>query len=258
MASCARAQARPATASTTRPNDVSALAVDAQERQREFEARWRHGGLPFMAAFNDLLISRQASDTAGDFLRAKIQEIVDDPAIAELLSPTTVAGCKRLCVDTGYYATYNRANVALVDITATPISQVTADGLKAGNFFFELDSIVLATGFDAMTGALLKVEFRGRDGVSLQDKWASGPRTHLGLLTAGFPNLFMVTGPGSPSVLTNMLPSIEQHVEWISGCIGYMNERGLVRIEPTQEAEDAWVDHANDLAGRTRRCPAQC
>jgi cyclohexanone monooxygenase len=171
--------------------------------------------------------------------------------VAELLSPRTVAGCKRLCVDTGYYATFNRDNVCLVDIATTPIAEVTEDGIKVGETFHALDALVLATGFDAMTGAILKVDIRGRGGRSLRDKWSAGPRTYLGLMSEGFPNLFMVTGPGSPSVLTNMLPSIEQHVEWIAACIGHVDSHGLTRIEPALKAEDAWVDHVNELAGRT-------
>ena len=215
----------------------------------------RRGGrgadCPSWAAFNDLLVRQDANDTAREFLCGKIREIVDDPAVAELLSPDNVVGCKRLCVDTGYYATYNRDNVTLVDVSKTPVDEITPDGLVVDGRSYAFDVIVMATGFDAMTGALLKVAIRGRSGESLQDKWAAGPRTYLGLMSAGFPNLFMVTGPGSPSVLTNMLPSIEQHVEWIAGCLGYLGERGLDRIEPTAEAEDDWVDHVNNLADAT-------
>ncbi|MEM7123488.1 MAG: NAD(P)/FAD-dependent oxidoreductase [Pseudomonadota bacterium] len=235
----------------TRPNDVSALAVSDDERQTEYEARWQHGGLPFMAAFNDLLVRRDANDTARAFLCGKIREIVDDPAVAELLSPTNVVGCKRLCIDTNYYATYNRDNVTLVDVSETPIEAITPEGLNVDGRAYAVDVIVLATGFDAMTGALLKVAIQGRGGETLQDKWAAGPRTYLGLMSAGFPNLFMITGPGSPSVLTNMLPSIEQHAEWIAGCLGYLVEHGHERIEPTHEAENNWVDHVNDLADHT-------
>jgi cyclohexanone monooxygenase len=235
----------------THPNDVSALAVGPEERQREYEARWENGGLPFMAAFNDLLLSKEANDTAAEFLRGKIREIVKDPEVAELLQPHNVAGCKRLCVDTDYFATYNRDNVTLVDISKTPISEVTAAGLKVGDKLYELDALVFATGFDAMTGAIQRVDIRGRGGEELKDKWAAGPRTYLGLMSAGFPNLFMVTGPGSPSVLTNMLPSIEQHVEWIADCLADLAKEGHGLIEPTVESEDDWVEHVNRLAGFT-------
>jgi len=235
----------------TRPNDVSALAVSADERRRQYEARWERGGLPFMAAFNDLLVSKEANETAADFLRGKICEIVRDPKVAELLSPHNVVGCKRLCVDTGYFATYNRDNVTLIDVSKTPISRITKDGIEVGAARYDVDAIVFATGFDAMTGAILKVDFHGRGGQSLKDKWSAGPRTYLGLMSEGFPNLFMITGPGSPSVLTNMLPSIEQHVEWIAACLDDLRKAGETTIEPTQESEDAWVAHVNELADRT-------
>ncbi len=233
------------------PNPVSALAVDETERQAEYERRWQLGGLAFSGAFNDLLIDKKANDTAAAFVRGKIASIVDDAATAALLTPKNVLACKRLCIDSGYYATYNRPNVRLVDVSSTPISEITPDGLKVGDRAYEFDAIVFATGFDAMTGALFAMDIRGRDGLALKEKWAAGPRTYLGLATAGFPNLFTVTGPGSPSVLSNMLPSIEQHVEWISACIGWMRERGMARIEAEENAENAWVEHVNQVAGAT-------
>ena len=170
---------------------------------------------------------------------------------AALLTPKNVLACKRLCIDSGYYETYNRPNVALVDVSSTPISEITPDGLKVGEREYEFDAIVFATGFDAMTGALFAMDIRGRGGLALKEKWAAGPRTYLGLATAGFPNLFTVNGPGSPSVLSNMLPSIEQHVEWISACIGWMRKRGMARIEAEESAENAWVEHVNQVAGGT-------
>ena len=176
-----------------------------------------------------------------------------DPEIAELLAPKNIIGCKRLCVDTGYFETFNRDNVSLIDISETKIDAITAKGVKANGREFEADAIVYATGFDAMTGALLKIDIRGRQGLALRDKWDGGPRSYLGLGVAGFPNLFMITGPGSPSVLTNMIPSIEQHVEWVARCIGHMGERGLTRIEPKVEAEDEWIGHVNDVASKTLR-----
>ncbi|MCG8693260.1 MAG: cyclohexanone monooxygenase, partial [Minwuiales bacterium] len=171
--------------------------------------------------------------------------------VAELLSPKTIIGCKRLCVDTGYFQTYNRPNVTLVDVSETPVEAVTAKGVVVAGTEYALDAIVFATGFDAMTGALAKIDIRGVDGQALKEKWAAGPRTYLGLASAGFPNLFTITGPGSPSVLSNMLPSIEQHVEWIADCIGYLRAHGLKRIDPTVAAEDAWVGHVNDVANHT-------
>jgi len=228
-----------------------ALEATQEERQEQFEARWERGGLTFMGAFSDLIFAEQANEFAAEFIREKIRESVNDPDVAERLSPRQVAGCKRLCVDTGYYATFNRPNVTLVDISDAPIDRITAKGLHARGEDFELDSIVLATGFDAMTGALLSVDIRGRSGQTLGEKWAAGPRTYLGLATRGFPNLFTITGPGSPSVLSNMLPSIEQHVNWIADCIGYLGDNGLASIEASSEAEDAWVAHVNELADLT-------
>jgi cyclohexanone monooxygenase len=231
--------------------EASALAVAPGERDRVYEQRWEEGGLPFLGAFIDLLFSPEANDTASEFVRGKIREIVHDPEVADRLSPKTVIGCKRLCVDTGYFATFNRPNVELVDVSETPISEITPHGLRVGGREFEFDAIVFATGFDAMTGALLSIDVRGRDGRSLRDAWAAGPRTYLGLGTVGFPNFFTISGPGSPSVLTNMIVSIEQHVEWITDCIEYLRENGFDRIEATQDAQDAWVDHVNAIADFT-------
>ncbi|MGE0719883.1 MAG: flavin-containing monooxygenase, partial [Alphaproteobacteria bacterium] len=234
-------------------NPKSAVEVDDAERAAEYEARWAEGGLTFMGAFRDLLLDPESNRTAADFVRGKIREIVDDPATAAALTPEIVIGCKRLCVDTGYWATFNRPNVTLVDISKSPIEEVTAEGVRALGRLFAVDAIVLATGFDAMTGALLRIDIRGTGGRRLADKWADGPRSYLGLAMVGFPNLFTVTGPGSPSVLTNMLPTIEQHVEWIADCIGHLRDHGLARIEATAEAEDAWVGHVGEVAGKTLR-----
>ena len=193
----------------------------------------------------------EANETAGRFVRGKISEIVKDPEVAALLSPVTVVGCKRLCVDSGYYETFNLPNVSLVELGASPVSEFFEGGLRAGGVEYLVDAVVFATGFDAMTGALGKIDIRGRGELALRDKWAAGPRAYLGLATAGFPNLFMITGPGSPSVLSNMLPSIEQHVDWIADCIGYLQDRQVHRIEPSVEAENAWVDHVNAVASAT-------
>ncbi len=232
-------------------NDVSALDVSAQERERRFQAMWDNGGLCYMTSFNDLLLSREANDTAAEFIRSRIRETVDDPEKAELLSPKSVVGCKRLCVDTDYYKTYNRSNVTLVDVSQSPVEKITADGLIAKGDAYQVDTIVFATGFDAMTGSLNRIDIRGRGGRTLKDKWGEGPRTYLGIAVAGFPNLFTITGPGSPSVLTNMLPSIEQHVEFISDMIDYAGEHDRRTVEATAEAEDEWVGHVNLLAGKT-------
>ena len=229
----------------------SALEVTEEERRAEYEDRWEQGGLPFLGAFADLLFSKEANDTAAEFLRGKIREIVRDPRVAEALTPRQVVGCKRLCSDTGYYETFNRPNVTLVDVGSSPIEEITRNGLRTKDAAYELDCIVFATGFDAMTGALMNIDIRGKAGITLARKWAEGPRAYLGVATAGFPNLFIITGPGSPSVLSNMVPSIEQHVNWISACVGYMRKHDFGRIEPTVEAEDAWVSHVNEVAGLT-------
>lgn len=229
----------------------SAVAATPEELEREYEERWSTGGLPFLGAFGDLLFDMDANKTAGDFIRAKIHEVVTDEDVAELLSPQQVVGCKRLCADTNYYETYNRPNVTLVDISGDPIERITANGLTAKGEDYEFDAIVFATGFDAMTGSLFKVDIRGKNNLALREKWAAGPRTYLGLGSAGFPNFFTISGPGSPSVLTNMLPSIEQHVNWIADCIAYLEQNDFDCIEPTLEAEDSWVDHVNAVADTT-------
>jgi cation diffusion facilitator CzcD-associated flavoprotein CzcO len=232
--------------------DQSALEVSPEERQREYESRWNRGGLGFNATFADLLTDKAANDTAAEFFRAKIQAIVRDAAVAELLSPRDYpVGTKRLCVDTNYYDTFNRDNVTLVDLRRAPIEAITPHGLRTPEAEYELDSIVFATGFDAMTGALLSIDIRGRTGTMLREKWAAGPRTYLGVATAGFPNLFTITGPGSPSVLSNMIVSIEQHVDWIADCLVYLREHDLGGIEANAEAEDGWVAHVNEVGHAT-------
>jgi cation diffusion facilitator CzcD-associated flavoprotein CzcO len=233
--------------------EESALRVDAEARQARYESAWESGTLYGMvAAFNDLLVDRDANETAAEFARARIGDIVDDPEVAERLSPRNHPfGTKRPCLDTGYYATYNRDNVTLVDVRSTPIVEITPTGIRTTSDEHPLDAIVFATGFDAMTGPLLGPDITGVGGRSLREKWAAGPRTFLGIATAGFPNLFTVTGPGSPSVLVNMAVAIEQHVEWIADCIAYMRERGLASIDATVEAEDTWVDHVNQVASHT-------
>ncbi len=234
------------------PNDQSAIETPEADRLAVYEQRWESGGTTFMAAFNDLIFNKASNDTAAEFVRSKIRAMVKDPAKAELLAPTShPIGTKRICVDTDYYLTFNRPNVDLVDISDTPIEAVTPLGLRVGGQEYAFDAIVFATGFDAMTGALTRMGIVGRDGMTLADKWAPGARTYLGLMTAGFPNMFMITGPGSPSVLSNMIVSIEQHVDWIADCLGHLRDRGLDCIEATLDAENAWVDHGNEVAHTT-------
>ncbi|MBE3014809.1 NAD(P)/FAD-dependent oxidoreductase [Microbispora sp. NEAU-D428] len=232
----------------------SALDASPEERLAEFEHRWAHGGIGFLASFNDLLLSEQANQFAADFVRDKIRGIVDDPGTVELLLPTGhPIGIKRLCVDTGYYATYNRPNVTLVDLRRNPIEEIIPTGIRTRGGTFDADVIVFATGYDAITGTLLSMEIRGRDGLTLKDKWVAGPSSYLGLMSAGFPNMFTVTGPGSPSVLSNMMVSIEQHVEWIAACLSDLR-RGCgasATIEADPRAETAWMKHAAEVARHT-------
>ena len=232
-------------------NDSSALTDDQADRLHNYAARWKRGGFGFLSAYNDLLVNRDANETAADFVRAHIRDTVKDPATAELLCPDNVVGCKRPCLDSGYFETYNRPNVELVDVRTNPVERITPDGIVVAGREYPVDSIVFATGFDAMTGAMLNIDIRGRDGRTLGDKWSAGPCTYLGLGTSGFPNLFMISGPGSPSVLTNMIVSIEQHVEWIADCLSHLRDHGLTAIEATPAAEDAWVLHVNAVAGQT-------
>ncbi len=233
-------------------NDVSAMDVSPEERRRVYEKRWATGGTSFMAAFNDLITNQASNDTASEFVRSKIREIVKDPATAEILCPTDYPiGTKRICVDTNYFETYNQPNVKLVDLKATPIEAITPTGVKTTSATFDFDAIVFATGFDAMTGALAAIDIRGRDGLALVDKWEGGPQTYLGLMSAGMPNLFMITGPGSPSVLSNMIVSIEQHVDWMIDLIAHMRTNGIDTVEPTAEAEGNWGQHVNEAGHRT-------
>ena len=228
-------------------NPGSAMDVPDTERQAEYERRWQRGGLPFMHAYGDYLSSTVANENVAEFVRNKIRQKVPDSGIADILCPTGAIGAKRLCVDIDYFETFNRSNVDLVDIRATPIKRIDSHGLWFGSVHVAVDVIVVATGFDAMTGALNAIDVRGRDGVSLRDRWRNGPRTYLGVAMAGFPNLFTVTGPGSPSVLTNMIPTLEQNVEWITDLIAHAAREEVTEIEATEEAERAWWRHVQDV-----------
>jgi cyclohexanone monooxygenase len=232
--------------------DRGALDDGDNERRAKYESRWSRGGLTFMSVYNNLALDKAANDTAANFVREKIGEIVKDPQTAKLLQPNNhPVGSKRICVDTEYYATFNRPNVTLVDIRSNPIEEITVNAVRTGGKEYEIDALVLATGFDAMTGSVAKIDIRGRNGQTLNQKWAEGPKTYLGLMSAGFPNLFIITGPGSPSVLSNMIVSIEQHVDWITDVIAYMRDRGLDTMEAQRDAEDKWVDHVNEVAHTT-------
>ncbi|HAT28870.1 MAG TPA: cyclohexanone monooxygenase [Gammaproteobacteria bacterium] len=233
------------------PNSVPALEVSAAERESNYQQRWEAGGLPFLASFSDLATSLEANKTAAEFVRNKIRGIVKDPIVAELLCPQTVMGCKRLCVDSDYYQTFNRDNVSLIDVNACPIERITSAGIKTANQEYEFDVLIMATGFDAMTGALLRIDIRGRDGLSLRKKWRDGPKNYLGLTVNRFPNFFTITGPGSPSVLANMIVAIEQHVEWIGDCLQHLRANSVSTIEASSKAEDHWVRLVNKIANKT-------
>jgi cyclohexanone monooxygenase len=231
---------------------TGAFEVSDTERERIYEEGWQRGGINSLSyAFADYFTSAEANATAAEFTRRKIRGLVRDPAIAELLCPRQHIGTKRTCVDIGYYETYNRDNVALIDARGAPITHVTEQGLATAEAEYEVDSIVFAIGFDAITGPLLRIDARGVAGERLSDHWAQGPRTYLGLCSAGFPNMFMVTGPGSPSVLSNMVVSIEQHVDWVVDLIETARGRGVARAEATPEAEQGWVDHVQAIASAT-------
>lgn len=233
----------------------SAMEVDRDDRDSEYERRWQRGGLAMYGAYADLLFNKESNDTAAEFVRSKIRRIVDDPATADMLVPNDYPlGTKRMCVDTGYYETFNRDNVTLIDTRATPIEEITPAGVRTSQAEYMLDSLVFATGFDAMTGALTSIDIRGRGGVSLKQKWSAGPRTYLGITIAGFPNMFVITGPGSPSVFSNMVVSIEQHVDWIAEFLAYLRQQRIASTEATEDAENAWVAHVNEV-GQSTLCP---
>ncbi len=233
-------------------NNVPALSVDEEQRQQLYSERWAIGGTGFLGSFNDLLTNADANYTAAEFVRQQIKKIVEDQETAEILCPTTYPiGTKRICIDTGYFETYNRKNVKLIDISKRPIQRLVSNGIVANEQLYVFDSIIFATGFDAMTGSLFNVDIKGRKGIALRDKWNAGPKTYLGLMSASFPNLFMITGPGSPSVKSNMIMSIEQHVDLVTDTLLRMRSEGLSVVEPELAAENSWVEHVQEVANKT-------
>jgi cation diffusion facilitator CzcD-associated flavoprotein CzcO len=230
-----------------------ALSASPEDRAVAYEAGWARGEIVgLISCYADTLIDQAANETAAEFARTKIRSVVRDPQTAETLSPRTFPiGTKRICLDTGYYETFNQPNVRLVDLRATPLTEFTPGGLRTSEAEYEFDAIVFATGFDAMTGALAAIDIRGRGDALLAAEWRAGPRTYLGISVAGFPNLFTITGPLSPSVLSNMVVSIEQHVEWVADCIEQLRANGLGVIEATPEAEAGWVQHVAEVGAAT-------
>jgi cyclohexanone monooxygenase len=230
----------------------SALAATPAEREAEFEARWQVGGFGFLGSFYDLMIDDRANALAAEFVRGKIRHIVQDPHTAELLCPHYPIGCKRLCVDSGgYHETFNRPHVSLVDVSRRPIERFTPAGLVVQGREHRFDALVLATGFDAVSGTLMRLDLRGRDGLTIRQAWRDGPVNHLGLMVAGFPNLFNVAGAGSTAAFTNVIVSIEHHVDWIADCMAALRRQGHARIEPTAAAQEAWGRHLDAMAQQT-------
>ncbi len=234
------------------PPDRGALDDPPEVREQVYERGWARGSTALLRSYKDILTNEAANATLAEFVRRKIRATVRDPAVAALLTPTDHGiGTKRICLDTDYYETYNRPNVRLVDLRRQPIEAVTPHGIRAGGEHIALDDIAFATGFDAITGAPLAIDIGVEGGARLAEAWADGARAYLGLMVAGFPNLFLLTGPGSPSVLANMITGIEQHVEWVADCLRALRERGLTRIEAEASAEEEWVQHVDRLAHAT-------
>ena len=235
------------------PTDVVGVTATEEVRRERFEAAWEDGELfSILNIFADQGVNPASNDIVAEMIREKIRSVVRDPGTAEALCPNNhYFGTKRPCLDTGYFETFNLPHVRLVDLRRQPIVTITEDGIETADESFAVDSIVYATGFDAMTGALVAANVTGRDGASLTEKWSAGPSTYLGLMTAGFPNFFMLTGPGSPSVLSNMAVSIEQHVDWVADCLGHLRDEGFATIEPTELAESGWNQHVQDCAAIT-------
>jgi cation diffusion facilitator CzcD-associated flavoprotein CzcO/acetyl esterase/lipase len=233
--------------------DVSGVTAPEQVRRERFEAAWQAGELfAILGVFSDQGVNAVSNEHVAGMIREKIRAVVSDADVADALCPKDYPfGTKRPCLDSSYFETFNLPHVRLVDLRRTPIAAVTEAGIDTAEESFEFDAIVFATGFDAMTGPLVSVAVTGTDGVTLEDKWQHGPVTYLGLMTTGFPNFFTITGPQSPSVLSNMVVSIEQHVDWIADCLQRLRAENLDRIEPTPLAEAGWVQHNQDCADIT-------
>lgn len=248
-----REQARETTAGILYDyNDIKALSVSDEQRNAAYEARWNTGGVNFVRSFADLMLDTQANATAATFVHGKIRETVRNPDVARVLTPTDhPLGSKRICIDSGFWAIFNEPHVQLVDLRQTPILEATPAGLRTETGEHALDCLVFATGFDAVTGTLNRIDIRGTDGLALREVWAEGPRSYLGLMTVGFPNLFTITGPGSPSILTNVVVSIEQHVEWIAGALVHLRAHDFNLIEAEAQAQDDWMLHVSEVAERT-------
>ena len=236
-------------------HDQSVFDLDPEARRAKLDEYWDLGGLPFLGAFNDILFSEEANAEVARYWRSRIDEIVDDPDVAELLTPDEFFGCKRLCAGTDYYETFNRDNVSLIDVSDKGIECLTESGLRAEGVDYDLDAIIYATGFDAMTGSVTRIRITGSDGLTIQKKWEDGPSNYLGLTIAGFPNMFNMVSAGSPSVLATMVTCAEQHGDWVANCLTYMRENDFTSIDANEDAEDDWVatvNAASEVSLRTR------
>ena len=237
---------------TTPPVGPKALEATPEEREKNFEERWIKGRQDLCVTYADIGLDEEANKTAADFVRKKIRSIVKDPKVAEMLCPTDhPLGAKRISLDTNYFDTYNRPNVTLVDIRKTPIEESTPTGLRTRHRAFDIDILIFATGFDAVTGPLLRMDIRGKAGLKLNDVWAHGAKSYLGFMVVGFPNLFTITGPGSPSILANVIFSIDQHVDWIGDCIAYLRKNKIKTMEATEASQEAWVEHVAEVGSKT-------
>lgn len=234
------------------PDPRSAIDVSAEEREAAYSAAWNRLGFGFALTFRDILLNQQSNDTASDFIRRRIAEQVEDPVIRNLLTPAAFPfGTRRPSVDSGYFATFNRPNVKLVDISTAPITAFTPDGIQTRDTEYPFDIIIYATGFDAFTGSLLKPDIIGRNGVQLRDKWSAGPISFLGLAVQSFPNMFIIVGPGSPSLLSNVLLSSEEQIDWLTALFEHCRQNAIAEVEASAEAEQDWVEHVNARAQET-------
>jgi cyclohexanone monooxygenase len=235
------------------PPDKSALEATEEERRAIYEDKWQEGGsISYLFAYKDLLLNKDANDTASDFVRNKIRATVNDPETAALLCPDNhPIGTKRLILDSNYYEIFNQSNVKLVDVRSAPIQEITRSGIKTTESEYQLDAIAFATGFDAMTGAIKEIDVRVDGGTTIEEQWDGGPRTYLGLMVAGLPNMFMITGPQSPGVKSQMILSIEWHINWIANCLSHMRNNNHTRVAAEVEAQQQWVDHVREVAGST-------
>lgn len=234
------------------PDARSAVDVPEQEREGAFEAAWSRLGFGFALTFKDILLNQASNDLASEFVRRKIAEQIQDPDLREKLSPKGFPfGTRRPSVDSGYFATFNRHNVSLVDISETPIERFTAKGIRTSTAELPFDIVIYATGFDAFTGPLLKFNIAGRNGVTLREKWSAGPCSYLGIAVNGFPNMFIIVGPGSPSLLSNVLLSSEEQIDWLADLFAYCRDHQIVEVEASRKAENEWVEHVNKRARET-------